>query len=180
MKKRSRSKIFLLMLVALVGTVFLASVSSVQAAQTVTTNKSWQKAKVIKKKGTYNINSKVKSAYIRFTAPKTATYTISVYNIRNWGKSSSESDLVGQFWVNKESKRGGFVEPLKLKTNYGQSQAFPLASKLVVNRWGNAGRNTTEKCLYSRYAKVKLKKGETVYIQTDMAANKYQCTLKIK
>lgn len=179
MKKRSRSKIFLLMLVVLVGTVFLASVSSVQAAQTVTTNKSWQKAKVIKKKGTYNINSKVKSGYIRFTAPKTATYTISVYNIRNWGKNSSESDLVGQFWVNKESKRGGFVEPLKLKTNYGQSQVFPLASKLVVNRWGNAGRNTTGKCLYSRYAKVKLKKGETVYIQTDMAANKYQCTLKI-
>ena len=149
----------------------------VQAARTVNANKNWKKAPTIKKKGTYNINDKKNEGFVRFKAPNSGTYILTVYNMRDWGKSSAASKNIGFYCVYK--KAGNYYNMQKLTTNYGKSYDFKICSK-YWSRNASIVKKSTSGYLYSRYAKVKLKKGETILIRSYWTGGKHQYTLKIK
>ncbi len=174
MKKFLCALVVMLTAVTVLSGTFQADV---QAAATVTTNKNENKAPKIKKKGTYNINDKTNNGYIRFVAPKTGTYTITVYNVRDWKKKTTTSHNLGQYYVYKKNRN--WLERQELKTNYGKSNVFWIGTK-YTQRFKDTSKKTVDGYLYSRYVKIKLKKGETIYMNSYWTGGKHQYTLKIK
>lgn len=153
----------------------------VQAAKTVTANKNPKKAPNIKKKGTYNVNSKTsmkKDDYIRFTAPKSGRYTFTFYNFRDWKKSSSVSRNLGLVRLKKMDRWG--LNTQKVKTNGGKTYSLNMSSKIWYDKFSKGKKVTPYLDLYKRYAKINLKKGETVYINTFWTGGKHQYNVKIK
>lgn len=104
---KKMKKFICALLVALTAMTMLSEPFQVpvQAAKAVTANKNYKKAPNIKKKGTYNVNSKSKETYIRFTAPKTANYTFTFSNFRDWNKSTSTSRNLGNVYVQSMRKK---------------------------------------------------------------------------
>ena len=154
----------------------------VQAAKTVTANKNPNKAVNIKKKGTYRVVSKMtlkKDDYIRFTAPKTGKYTLTFSDFRSKKKSSSGEYQLGSVYIQKKSSYGSLLFQ-KVKTKGGKSSILRICSKAWYNKYtkGKKVKETTE--LYSRYAKLSLKKGETIYISTYWTGGPHSYSLKIK
>ena len=153
----------------------------VQAARTVTANKNPNKAVNIKKKGTYRVVSKMnlrKDDYIRFTAPKTGKYTLTFSDFRSKKYKSAEMQL-GSVYIQKKSPHDTLLFQ-KIKTKGGKSSILRICSKQWYNRYikGKKVKASTE--LYSRYAKISLKKGETIYISTYWTGGKHSYSLKIK
>lgn len=180
MKKMKKFICALLVMLTAVTMMTEPFQAEVQAARTVTAAKTWKKAPTIKKKGTYNVNDKKNDGYIRFVAPKTGTYTISVYNNRDWGKSSAATQHLGSFYVYKYNPDYKSLSMQTLKTNYGKNWTFKISSLNWYNRYYKSGKKNSSTYLYNRYAKIKLKKGETIYIQSFWTGKKHQYNLKIK
>ena len=182
MKKIKKLLCALLVMLAAVTMLSEPFQVEVQAARTVNANKNWKKAPTIKKKGTYNINDKKNYGYIRFVAPKTGTYTISTYNHRDWGKSSAATQHLGSYFVYKKKtgSRYSYLNMQTLKTNYGKASAFKVTSKNWYNRFYRSAKKTSTTYLYDRYVKIKLKKGESAYIEAYWTGGRHQYTLKIK
>ena len=155
-------------------------ITEVQAARTINARVEDGKTPVIKKRGTYNINVQGTSGFVNFKAPKKGTYTITVYNVRDWGKTSASTNGFGYYFISKRTKYD-FIYPTlqNLKTNYGRTTTLAIASKWWYNRFGKWEGKSTDAHLYSRYAKIKLKKGETIFIRANWN-EKFQFALIIK
>lgn len=181
---KKMKKLFCALLVMLTAVTMLSEPFQVevQAAKTINANTNWKKAPTIKKKGTYNVNDKKNDGYIRFVAPKSGTYTIYVYNNRDWGKSSAVSQNLGHYNVYKKKSSSGYswLYSQTLKTNYGKTSAFNIVSLKWYNRFYKAKKKTAGSYLYNRYAKIKLKKGESAYLRAFWTGGKHQYTVKIK
>lgn len=167
------------MVVMLVAVTVLSGTfqADVQAAATVNANKNANKAPKIKKKGTYNVNDKQNDGYICFVAPKAGTYTITVSNMRDWKKKSSVSNNLGQYYIYKNTR--GWLQMQKLNTNYGKSDVFWIGSK-YSQRFKSSSKKNVNGYLYSRYVKIKLKKGEKMYLNSFWTGGKHQYTVNIK
>ena len=152
----------------------------VQAAKTVSAKKieHFRKCPNIKKKGNYKVVCKCKTNMIRFTAPKNRTYTFTFYNFRNLNKKLSDNEDYGHVMLQKMDKQGFYF--WQAKTNGGKWFSLHMASKKVYNKYFRGKKVTKDSYLCSRYAKVKLRKGETLYIDSDWTTSKYQYTMKIK
>lgn len=153
----------------------------VQAARTVTANKKANKAVNIKKKGTYRVLSKTKinkDDYIRFTAPKTGKYTLTFSDFRNLSGYTPAERHLGSVYIYKNSKYGLSMQ--KVKTNGGKRSILSICSKAWYNTYTKGKKVTTYSDLHTRYAKISLKKGETIYIKTFWTGGKHSYSLKIK
>ncbi len=144
------------------------------------------------KKGTYNVvvprkKNKDSNFILEFKAPKTATYKFDVSNV----KTSNDKELLsGTFAFYKEYDPSPRYQNLELigdiKTQGGKNE-------LGVLSFGNYNSNEdysgpkdelSEAVTKKRYGKLKINKGETVYIYFNTDGNKYgylkSFTLKIK
>ena len=119
------------------------------------TTESYIKKKAGKvKKGTYLVKpNRKKGGYLKFTAPKTKTYkfTISHY--------STEKSYCNGYWSIMTRKKNGIgFYPKSVKTQGGSNDSMYISSS------SNTSGEMKYRFLESRYAKTKIKKGQTVYI----------------
>lgn len=183
MKENRIEKLLMIMLIIFCSMFVVTNckITEVKAAKTVNARVGYGSYPIIKKRGTYNINVNGRGGYIKFKAPKKGTYTITVYNTRDWGKTSATTNGFGYYKISKKIKNEYYLRLQNLKTNYGKTTTFRIASKWWYNRFGKSIGKTEDARLYSRYAKIKLKKGETIFIYADWGWGKrFKYTLKIE
>ena len=151
-----RRSMALLLAVALVFTMsvsctFAKTKSVKKCGDEYMTKKVAKKATKVKR-GTTHLKYKGESGYVKFKAPKTKKYTITYSNMQFNGYS-------GHFYIMKPDKHG-FINEVKCKTNGGKLSSFWVAPKGEGETSGAMKYRSLEK----RYAKVKIKKGKSVYI----------------
>ena len=144
MKKRKFTKVFALLL-AMVMVLALPVEASAAAKVTAVTKET--KAKAVKKGKTVVTLPKATKksstySYVKFKAPATKTYKITLGNLRKRGRSSASDILAAHSSLYKNGYYGLDRVTIKL----------------------NKKKTTANTFLPSRTASVKLKKGETLYI----------------
>ena len=72
------------------------------------------------------------------------------------------------------------LKMLTLTTNYGKTFSFNVTSKYGWDSIYKYYEKNSVAHLYSRYAKIRLKKGEVIYIKAFWTGGKHQYTMKIK
>ena len=149
----------------------------VQAARTVTANKNANKAVNIKKRGLSKTKMS-KDDYIRFTAPKTAKYTLTFSNFRKLSGYTPSERHLGSVYIYKNTKYGRSMQ--RVKTNGGKSSVLNMCSKAWYNTYTKGRKIKAASDLHTRYAKISLKKGETIYIKSFWTGGKHSYSLKIK
>lgn len=179
--KKSMKKIISVLLIAVILTsVAMSDAASidVQAAKkvktTVTENKYKKSPKV--KKGTTTVTAK-KRCFVKFKVPKTKTYTFTVSNLYNVEDKSDP--ICGDFSIYK-LEYGKIFTSQTVKTQGGKVSSAPIASSSYLKDWDQSDVEGKYKYRTSRYAKIKLKKGETVYVTAFFTCKKASYTLKIK
>lgn len=117
--------------------------------------------------------------YVKFTAPETKTYTITVSNVRN---SKDKNFINGHFNVHK--LQNNYLSSQVLKTQNGKTMTFKIGNKKWCNSWGNPEKKKADRYRTSRYAKIKLQQGDTIYISTyfvvdgNKGTTKYDLSIK--
>ena len=119
--------------------------------------------------------------YLIFTAPKSKTYKFTISKLGAKGAQNKILFMTGCCYFDK--KKGGRWVSQKVYTNGGKTTYLNLATKHACEDKDvdiNKSMSASEKYLPSRYAKIKLKKGETVRMGIGfMIASYPYCTLKI-
>lgn len=129
-----------------------------------------KKATVVKK-GTTKLKVKPNGGYVMFKAPKTKTYKLTLSNL------TSKNPIYSAFAeVLKPQDKS--ILMTDVKTQGGRSNVLWLADKANVAK---DKKDPISSRLASRYAKIKLKKGERVflYIYGTKTIGTFKATLKI-
>ena len=175
----------LLMALALVLCVaaFVPATASVQAeakTKTVTANKKQKKAPALKLGKTYKVNSK-NNTLVKFTAPKTGTYKVTISNIATSPKVKSGADYeLGNLFIQKKSSSGRYLISQTVKTQGGKYSNLKMATKDSYNHNYKGKKVTVNTYLASRYGKIKLEKGETIYMEYYYTGIGGKCTYTMK
>ena len=124
------------------------------AAYTSRTADMSRSAKTVKK-GTYILKtSKKKGGFLKFTATKTKTYTFTISHY-----STNKSYCNGYWYIMTQSKYSpDYYYSTEVKTQGGKTSSLYICSK------SNTSGKKVHRFLKSRYGKIKLQKGQTVYI----------------
>lgn len=154
--KRILAACFTLAMITLVFAV-PASAKTIKPKETkflTSYNDAYKISTAVKQGVTYKVKMAYKRAcFLRFKVPKTKTYTFKCYNI-----TGKNSDIFGYFYVmRKYSSTANSITMTKVKTQGGN------ASTLWISKKGS-NKVTETSYLKSRYGKVKLNKGEVVFI----------------
>lgn len=176
----------LLMALALVLCVaaFVPATASVQAeakTKTVTANKNYKKAPALKKGVTYKVkvNSKSKT-YLKFTAPASGTYKVTISNIASAPKVKDGHDILyGGLYLRKKSEYSNYLFTQKIKTKGGSEYILNTTTQYCYSLSGKK-KVTAYTSLPSRYGKIKLKKGETIYLEYMFSNKSKKCTYNLK
>lgn len=118
-----------------------------------------KKAPSVKKGTTLVKSSKSKTVYVKFTAPKTKTYTFTF--TPDFSDKQTDTYVLGYFQIC--SVTFNRLHTLNLKTSGGKYIALNCANE----KYAKLTKDSTPKSqryLTSRSTKIKLKKGESVYI----------------
>lgn len=160
MRKILRKSVLLMLVLSLlvggmVTTTFAATKSLKKQGFTTSTSTADKKAITVKKGTTTVKLSKKGTGYLKFKATATKTYSFKLSGL----KSGNGRYSCGYFYVmRKYGTAGQYIGQEKLKTYGGKNSALYVATK----------NGTTGKKLYryrtSRTGKIKLNKGETVYL----------------
>ena len=187
MKSESIKKIVSMLLVlAVAASIAFTDVASIEvqaATKKVSTSATDAKLKKIPsvKKGTTLVTMKKMHTYVKFKATKTKTYTFTISNI--YDPVNKKGAVNGYFTIRKPySATSSYLDRMDVKTKGGKADSLQIANKYFLTNWSNSGK-TVDKYFTSRYAKVKLTKGQTVYIEGFCAGvkkGKVSYTLKIK
>ncbi len=156
------------------------------AAKTVKANKKYKKAKTVKK-GTTKVKCPKGEAqtqyYVKFKAPKTKTYTF-VFKHYDDGFKGGESVNCGSFYI-RYVRRGRLdYKQFKTTTNNKEVRKKSIfTDSLGTDEWKkySAEHNFPMGTGTREYAKLKLKKGSTVYVGSSFTGEKaysYQVTIK--
>ena len=165
MKKRKFTKVFALLL-AMVMVLALPVEASAAAKVTAVTKET--KAKAVKKGKTVVTLPKATKksstySYVKFKAPATKTYKITLGNLRKSGRSSASDILAAHSSLYKNDYYG--LDRVTIKLNKKKTDVMYICS---AYSWSISKRYTKKitasTFLPSRTASVKLKKGETLYI----------------
>ena len=132
-----------------------------------------KKAPKIKKGTTIVKADKKKTCYVKFTAPKTKTYKFTFKPV--FTKAQEEDYMLGYFQICKV--KYDVFSTQTLKTKGGKIHTLNIGNKNYVNAYDKPD-NKAEEFHLSRSTKLKLKKGETIYISSRF--NKYDKPDKIK
>lgn len=182
--KRTKGIKKLLMALALVLCVaaFVPATASVQAeakTKNVTSNKNYKKAPALKLGTTYKVTEKVNHSMVKFTAPKNGTYKVTISNIASYPKvKSGEDHDLGNLYIRK-MEYGKYLYSQTVKTQGGKYSCLFTATKDSYNRFYKGQKVTTGTYLASRYGKISLKKGETIYMDYFYTGGKCTYTMKI-
>lgn len=175
----------LLMALALVLCVaaFVPATASVQAeakTKTVTANKKQKKAPALKLGTTYKVNSK-NNTLVKFTAPKTGTYKVTISNIATSPKVKGRADHeLGNLYIRKPSSYGSYLMSQTVKTQGRKYSCLFTATKDSYNDFYKGKKVKTSTYLASRYGKINLKKGETIYMEYFYTGKGGKCTYNLK
>ncbi|MBR1691685.1 MAG: hypothetical protein IJ711_02800 [Lachnospiraceae bacterium] len=159
---------------ALVFTV--TPISAQAAAKKVTASTNYKKAPKLKV-GTNKVTAKKNSAYVKFTAAKAGTYTFTMSDVATIPAKKPDHNL-GHFTIRKDT--GYYLSAQKVSTNGGKETYLEMATKDSYNDYYKGQKVKKNSYLASRYGKLKLKKGETVYIQYFHTGGKCSYTMKVK
>jgi hypothetical protein len=162
------------------GTVMPAAA----ATRTVSTKATaFRKAPAVKT-GKNKVKIRKSASYVKFKAKKTKTYTFTFSNVNALRKADRARNSVNGFvYLGRDT---GYSTPMpqKVATNYGKISNLQLASANFYKTWKRyQKKKKPENYLTKRYAKIKLKKGQTVYIYHFFAGVKdsqasYKLTIK--
>lgn len=144
--------------------------TDVQAATAKKAVTNYKKATAVKLGKKYTVTAKTTNkkylAYVKFKAPKTGTFKVTIGNVHSKGLSSAKEIGFGTAYIGKSSAYGLLRE--KVKTQYGKSSSLFLCTKYSAT----SGKKKVGSYLPSRYGKIKLKKGEVIYIYMSCSATK--------
>ena len=123
--------------------------------------------------GTYRITIASGKGYAKFTAPATKTYTFVVSDVKNGGYS------LGYWYIvtSHGNKSRKYIGQGKVPTNGGKSTVLRMA---LNGRRDRTGSSVAERYLASRYGKIRLKRGETIFLYFNFFGEKTRATLKVK
>lgn len=188
MKKSFIKRSLVALTFALAVAVMIPAAGSVeaQAAKKVTTQKNYKKAKAVKT-GTTVVTVKKRSRknyyqdnYVKFKAPKTGTYVFTVSSFKENGKKSDFSGC-GGLTISKLSNN--YPMALDVKTQGGKTRYLNVGTKQMYQFSVKNGEKKVDQYLTKRTATLKLKKGETVYLDMFFTTSKmytYQLNIKRK
>ena len=144
-------------------------------SDSVTTQKN--KATLIKKKGTYALTLKNGMGIVRFKSPKTKTYAFTFSKL----KSGETDELVCVAGFAKVS--GTDYTYKTIKTKEGKRPRAPFVSSSLANGKSVVFDGYSYKRLGTRTAKLKVKKGSSIYIALqarDLDDDEIRSTLRLK
>lgn len=151
-------------------------------AQAATSNKkvtkcnSFETATVNKKatkvtRGTTRLTYKAARGYVKFTAPASKTYKLTLSKLSN---SSMPYGFCGWAWICKSNNYGRLAYQT-VKTNGGKAFTLWVGSTKFTDK---KATKTINRCIRTRSARISLNKGETIYILFSSYKNS-KLTLKI-
>ena len=186
-QRNGRSRLTRLISSLLLAALLAVTVSPLQGeAKTVTARyNTYQKAARVGT-GSTTIKQAANNAYVRFVAPRTKVYTVTISNIRGYNGSSNIIGL-GNFYPRrwKGSGRYKYLSGSRYATNGGHTSStgcLYTATNYSYNKFYRNKRVTPNLYLAKRYAKIKLRKGQSLYMNYFFTANKGKCcyTLTIR
>lgn len=113
--------------------------------------------------------------YVRFKAPKTKTYSFTFSNVKDKNRGVCAFVMVQKF-LPKTKYSPAYLRLAQVKTAGGKSNTLWLS----VNGYKATGYKGTSKRLASRTGKIKLKKGEVIYLYFYNNSAKTTAKLNIK
>lgn len=145
-----------------------------------------KKAPELEAKKTYVVTQSKNYCYVKFTAPKEGTYRITVSDIKTTNGSSPDYQL-GLFYV-RVYKKSATTESrpysLQVKTQGGKAYSLYMATSASYKDYvkktlkGKDPKTTTS--LSSRYAQLKLKKGQSILMNYYHTGKKGKCSYQIR
>ena len=143
------------------GTYAAAKIKTVKTSVTdkMSEKKIIKKSPAVKKGTTYVKSSKSATTFVKFTAPKTKTYTFTFTPV--FTEEQEENWVLGYFQICSVSYDA--LHTLSLKTEGGKYIALNVSNELYANETKDS-KPKSKRYLTSRSTKVKIKKGNTVYI----------------
>ncbi len=154
-----------------------------QAATKKTANKNYKKAPAIKVNKTYKITSKTKggNTYVKFTAPKSANYVFTIYDVKNYKPSAGyDGRDLSNFYIRKKSSYSNYLSLQYVKTQGGKATCLFMATPQWYSKYP-VKKPTINSYLKKRTATLKLNKGETVYVNMyGFTGTNSQCTYMLK
>ena len=166
--------IFSVLAAALIFSV--SPISAQAAAKKVSATTNYKKAPKLKT-GTNKVTARKNNSYVKFTAPKNGTYTFTISNIATINGKYPDTNL-GNLYIEKQN--GSYLSTQTVKTNGGKSSVLWTATKESYERFHKTKKPTSSTYLATRYGKLKLKKGETVYLEYYYTGGKCTYTLTVK
>ena len=123
--------------------------------------------------GTTKVLLKKKNALVKFKATETKTYTFTVSNL--YDPKDCDNYVCGHFYVMRRiSENSQYISGTECKTQGGKATSFNIAGKSFLDGWKQKKVLKKNRYRLSRYAKVSLEAGETVYIEVHAAGTKTQ------
>ena len=180
--KKGIKKLLMALALVLCVAAFVPATASVQAeakTKKVTANKNYKKAPALKLGITYKVTEKVNHSMVKFTAPKNGTYKVTISNIATFPKVKGRTDHnLGNLYIRK-LYNGKYPMSQTVKTQGGRYSCLFTATKDSYNDYEKGRKVTTGTYLASRYGKIKLKKGETIYMEYFYTGGKCTYTMKV-
>ena len=181
--KKGIKKLLMALALVLCVAAFVPATAGVQAeakTKKVTANKNYKKAPALKLGITYKVNSR-NNMLVKFTAPKTGTYKVTISNIATSPKVKGRADHnLGNLYIRKPSSYGSYLMSQTVKTQGGKYRCLFTATKDSYNDFYKGRKVKTGTYLASRYGKIKLKKGETIYMDYSYTGKGGKCTYTMK
>jgi len=153
------------------------------AAKKITANKKYKKSPSIKLKNTYTVTVKAGDSFVKFKAPKAGTYdfTLSNLTVYKGGKKSNDAETVRIYFCMK-SKISKGLSIQRIKTQGGKAFYLNFCNAKYYKKYPDK-TITGSSNLPKRKVTMKLKKGQTVYIQAasfGLDYSKFTCKLSVK
>lgn len=175
------AKILAVFMALAVAIAFVPSLAYATSSKTVgktgftTTVKTIEKKAKTVKKGTTKLTYSKGQGYIQFKAPKTATYSFTFSKVKATKKTANNAFVEFQ---KKDSSSPKYAFLTDVKTKGGKTDTLWLS----VNgaKFSGGYYTALDKPIASRTGKIKLKKGEKLYLYFYNSTGKTTTTLKIK
>lgn len=165
MKKLSKVLALLLAMIMLVALPMEASAAARVTASTSARNQA--KIKTVKRgKTTVTVigggSKKLTTGLVKFTAPASKTYKITLSNLHKYKRKTTQDILVGGASFLKKSTSGR-VSGVTFRQNEKRKENLLLMGSAKAAYY-NSGKVTSNTPLKTRTANIRLRKGETLYV----------------
>lgn len=155
------------LLTAMTITLVIPAAAPKVSAKTKTISvktKDYNKAKSLKK-GKNLVKYKKANGYYKFTAPSAKTYKFVFSNVNALRKGDRRRNYVNGYMGFHRLDQYGYLTSEKVPTNGGTTYSLQIGSRKFVRSYNRYSTlPTVDRYRTSRYGKVYLNKGESIYI----------------